>query len=74
MDEDGVIKLIGSIIRLAKRDYYRACKHDSPASEYNSKATLESFFHSDWLQFLTLGRADPETLMAQARRREFGVF
>lgn len=71
LNTEGVCNLIAAVITLAKRDYYTACKNDQPLSEYNSKAALENFFYSDWLQFLSLGRANPERLMAQAMSKDY---
>ena len=73
MRPDGVYNLIAAVINLAKRDYNKALKNDHPGSEYNSKASIEWFFNSDWLQFLTMGRADPEALMAQAKVGDYHV-
>lgn len=71
MNIDGIYNLVAAVISLAKRDYYYACKNDSPNSEYNSKASLECFFNGEWLQMLSMGQANPEALMEQARRGDF---
>lgn len=71
MHDEGMCNLIAAVINLAKKDYRRALVNDAPASEYNSKAALESFFNSEWLQMLSLGRANPETLMAQAKAGDY---
>lgn len=71
MHPDGVYNLVAAVINLAKRDYHNALSNDSPKSEYNSKEALEYFFNSEWLQMLSMGRADPRQLMAQARAGDF---
>lgn len=71
MHDEGVCNLIAAVVNLAKRDYHQALKTDSPKSEYNSKAALEYFFNSEWLQMLSMGRADPELLMAQAKAGDY---
>ena len=67
MHPDGMYKLIAAVINLAKRDYYRAMKHGSPSSGYCTTAAIENFFYGDWIQMLTLGQADPEMLIEQAK-------
>lgn len=71
MHPEGVFNLVAAIINLAKRDYHSALKNDSPKSEYNSKEALEYFFNSEWLQMLSMGRADPQLLMAQAKAGDY---
>lgn len=71
MSTDGMYDLIAAIINLAKKDYRRALRHDFANSEYNSKEALERFFYGDWLQFLTMGRADPDALIAQAKAGDY---
>lgn len=71
MHDEGVCNLIAAVVNLAKRDYHKALESDSPMSEYNSKAALEYFFNSEWLQMLSMGRADPQLLMAQARAGDY---
>lgn len=71
MHHEGVFNLVAAIVNLAKRDYHRALKTDSPKSEYNSKEALEHFFNSEWLQMLSMGRADPQLLMAQAKAGDY---
>lgn len=73
MHPDGVYNLIAAIINTAKKDYNKALKNDCPKSEYNSKASIEKFFNSEWLQFLTMGKANPEALIAQAKVGDYHV-
>jgi hypothetical protein len=71
MHDEGMCNLIAAVINLAKKDYRRALVNDAPASEYNSKVALECFFNSEWLQMLSMGRANPETLMAPAKAGDY---
>ncbi len=71
MNKEGIYNLIAAVINQAKRDYHNALKKDVPTSEYNSKAAIEYFFNSEWLQLLSMGRADPELLMAQAKAGDY---
>lgn len=71
MHTEGVFNLVAAVVNLAKRDYHKALSNDTPKSEYNSKEALEYFFNSEWLQILSMGRADPQQLMAQARAGDY---
>lgn len=71
MHPEGVYNLVAAVINLAKRDYHNALKNSAPKSKYNSIDALEYFFNSEWLQMLSMGLANPEALMAQARAGDF---
>lgn len=71
MHPDGMYNLIAAVINLAKRDYHKAIKRGRPGNGYCSAAAIENFFYGDWIQFLTLGHANPESLIEQAKAGDY---
>lgn len=71
MNPEGVCNLIEAIIDRAKRDYQKAIKKPNDRSEYENAAAIESFFHSEWFQWLTGGSVTGDEAIALARRGDY---
>lgn len=71
MNDEGVCNLIEAIISLAKRDYRKALRKPNDKSEYRNVAAIESFFRSEWFQWLTGGCVTGDEAIRMAKEEQY---